>query len=81
MNCCYVLRAPRADVTPAQIYARERIPPYRKDVLIKSGKTVGGGDFSRKRKLLDKQRKGKQRMKTIGNVELSQDAFFSIMQR
>jgi elongation factor 4 len=63
----------------SKIVAKERIPPFRKDVLIKSGKTVGGGDKSRKEKLLSKQREGKRRMKTVGNVELPQAAFLSIM--
>lgn len=63
----------------AKVVAKERIPPFRKDVLIKSGKTVGGGDKSRKQKLLSKQKEGKKRMKTVGNVELSQEAFHSIM--
>lgn len=62
-----------------KIIAKERIAPYRKDVLIKSGKTVGGGDKSRKQKLLQKQKEGKKRMKTVGNVQLSQEAFHSIM--
>lgn len=64
-----------------QIFAKERIPPFRKDVLTKAGKTVGGGDVSRKRKLLEKQKKGKARMKTVGQVQLSQDAFHSVLSR
>lgn len=64
-----------------KVFARERIPPYRKDVLTKSGKTVGGGDMTRKRKLLEKQKRGKARMKTVGNVALSQEAFMSLMSR
>jgi len=63
----------------SKVFARERIAPFRKDVLIKSGKTVGGGDVSRKQKLLQKQREGKKRMKTVGNVALSQEAFHSII--
>ena len=63
----------------SKIVAKERIAPYRKDVLIKSGKLVGGGDITRKQKLLSKQKEGKKRMKTIGNVELPQSAFLSIM--
>jgi GTP-binding protein LepA len=65
----------------AKVIARERIAPYRKDVLNKSGKTVGGGDQTRKQKLLSKQKKGKARMKTVGNVSLSQEAFMSLMSR
>ena len=47
----------------SKILAKERIAPYRKDVLIKSGKTVGGGDITRKQKLLQKQKEGKKKMK------------------
>jgi translation elongation factor EF-4 len=65
----------------AKVFARERIAPYRKDVLTKSGKTVGGGDITRKRKLLEKQKEGKKRMKTLGSVALSQEAFHSVMAR
>ena len=65
----------------AKILARERIAPYRKDVLIKSGKVVGGGDATRKRKLLEKQKQGKARAKKVGKVNLSQDAFWSVMAR
>jgi len=64
-----------------KILARERIPPYRKDVLMKSGKLVGGGDESRKKKLLEKQKAGKKRAKMVGNVEIDQKAFWSVLQR
>ena len=64
-----------------QILARERIAPYRKDVLARSGKTVGGGDITRKQKLLSKQKEGKKRAKMVGKVEISQEAFFSVLQR
>lgn len=52
---------------------------HRKDVLMKSGKLVGGGDSSRKKKLLDKQKKGKARAKTVGRVQLSQEAFWAVL--
>ncbi|OWZ03023.1 GTP-binding protein LepA [Phytophthora megakarya] len=64
-----------------KIFAKERIAPYRKDVLIKSGKTVGGGDSTRKKKLLAKQKQGKRRMRTVSNVQLSQDAFWSVLSK
>ncbi|CAN0313512.1 unnamed protein product, partial [Laminaria digitata] len=63
----------------ARPFAKERIPPYRKDVLTKSGKTVGGGDPTRKKKLLEKQKKGKARAKTVGRVQLSQEAFWAVL--
>ena len=63
----------------SKVLARERLAPYRKDVLIKSGKTVGGGDATRKRKLLEKQKKGKARAKSVGNVKLTQEALWSVM--
>lgn len=62
-----------------RIVARERVSAYRKDVLVKSGKTVGGGDISRKNKLLEKQREGKKRMKSVGDVQLSQEAFHAVL--
>lgn len=64
-----------------KILAKERVPPFRKNVLVKSGKTVGGGDKTRKEKLLKKQREGKKRMKTVGKVTLSQDAFLAVVKR
>ena len=62
-----------------KIVAKERIPPFRKNVLVKSGKNVGGGDFTRKRKLLEKQKRGKARMKTVGKVPHTQKAFWSVL--
>ena len=64
-----------------KIIASERIRAYRKDVLVKSGKMVGGGDISRKKKLLEKQKKGKQRAQKGGKVTLSQAAFNSVISR
>lgn len=64
-----------------KIIASERIRAYRKDVLVKSGKMVGGGDISRKKKLLEKQKKGKQRAQKSGKVTLSQAAFNSVISR
>ena len=58
-----------------KIIASERIAPYRKDVLIKNSKVVGAGDVGRKRKLLEKQKEGKKKMKMVGKVEIPKEAF------
>jgi GTP-binding protein LepA len=61
-----------------KIIASERIAPFRKDVLIKNSKVVGAGDVGRKRKLLEKQKEGKKKMKMIGKVEVPKSAFLKI---
>jgi GTP-binding protein LepA len=65
----------------SKVIASERIKAYRKDVLTKSGKVVGGGDMTRKKKLLEKQKEGKKKMQTSGKVALSQEAFNSVISR
>jgi len=62
-----------------RIIASDSVSAYRKDVLMHGSKVVGGGDVSRKKKLLEKQKKGKAKMKENAKVKITQEMFLKMM--
>ncbi len=62
-----------------KIIAAARVPPIKKNVLVKSGKVLGTGDVGRKRKLLERQKEGKKGMKMVGKVQIPKEAFIKLL--
>ncbi|KKQ01755.1 MAG: Elongation factor 4 [Candidatus Roizmanbacteria bacterium GW2011_GWA2_36_23] len=64
-----------------KIIASSRITPFRKNVLVKSGKVLGSGDVGRKKKLLERQKEGKKRMKMVGRIEIPKETFMKLFKK
>ena len=64
----------------SKVIARSNVKPFRKDVLTKNSKSVGGGDVTRKMKVMEKQKRGKGRVKG-GKVRLTKEAFYVVIKK